>query len=1397
MRTLSIILLMFTTFAPCAFGAEASGDVLATLEHPGGAWTGTVPEPVEAQMDRSWPLRTGLRKGVFDQMLPEEVQAAPDAAVLATGLYGAWPGILAPIAEPWAFVGPGDIAGLMPRKPALVIPSGGLSGLASSAFFKAGLAEYVRSGGVVLCFSQRSGADLAALPVPETAKAAVSGRGWTEDSGPLYRASLVQTDHPVLSAVRRTAPSVETDGYLQSLPPEARVLLARSDGRATLAVYPFGKGWVAVTTLMSDYSAVRGMLQEEEASLVQSLLAWAKAGGRVRSAAPGGTIPAELRLSGPERGAAAWAGMRMQGPAPSKPFGEKTLPFTIAAGQEAALSVAGQLPQDAQPGIYRFESRLYGDNRMPLTAWGETGEGWFAVTRRIAASPAAPADQPLPAAPLAVTTTPTVTIQGGRLRLTLDIRRGPGAGGSQELLARALGQEKFFTLAADHAVVAFDADGAADGTTLVFAVYHAEGRLLVRGGIAAAQERQPVAFDKRSYLPGGEARFAVSGLGPGAFTLSALGTEIEEHISADRTFGLNVPPGLPPGTYPAAWEFRTRSGEQRNGMAPLIVEGPETRCASFRWEPAPGASVPAVLRIQAGSSFSALVRLVLSDPSGRERLQQSRTLQLAPGMNEVSVPLTLPADRAGIWEVRYEIAAVLPEGPGFPQEPMPLATGHAYVDAGNAAVLSLTTDRPVYYEARGPVTINATVFLRARTQVEITVDGKRAEREKFSTPGTASLSATVSRLTKERHRIAVSASGSGPADLREEVLLYGARLPDLTAVIQTSGMKAPALEVGIGIANNGAAASGPARAALWEGDPAKGGVLISSFAVPALEPGSQHVVVVPWPLGGKAGLRTLTAVVDGEHAVPEIDEENNSSSIALTVPDVLVSLVPDRESFAADEEISYRVSAANFTDHVLPLVTVNLHTENPAGKRIATEILPLASLRSGEVRTLDRRLGIEVPQEGVYPVSAEISDGGITASAAAVLTVRPTLSVKGSLEGTAATAGPCKPLEIRYAVRNAGNLRLAGGVLRIEIRRKATGEVVNAVQLPLVEGSASHRIDRISFPRGDYRVSLRASATARTGAAGDFVLDQRDLAVRQPLEALAAAGPVPRLLVWAGRENDSAIGRALTEKMLREAFETESVFFKVVTDADAFSREAAAGPYNAYLLFEIDSMLDAEETLRSVLSRGHGVVIAGAGERARGLAERFGFRFTAAPGGYLAFPSGSPLGLSGTMPFAGPAYAAARKDAAVLAVLSDDHPAILSAAEDKGRIMVIPFPLVRSALAAGTSLPYSLLLRAAVLTTAPAAEEGGLTTAAQFTLSAPSGPARARLSAELPAGTKLLWSNLPAAVRNSTVTFEFTAEPAGRRIVALFRSEKPGLPAPAFEAAYECDGMFVSQGKVE
>jgi hypothetical protein len=1408
MRTVFIVFLLLSLSVPAAHAAPAPETAEAAPADgtgPGGQWDGVLARPALKKPEPLWSLRMGFRKGVMDQALDEEIFAGPDGAVLRSGLFAEWTGLLAEYRESYALAEPDNLAGLAVTKPYLIIPSGGLAGLSSSAFFRAGLAEYVRSGGIVLCFSQQKGGDYSGLPLPGGSK--LTAAGWTEDSGPLFRSSLMQDSHPVLSGMGRSTPAVETDGYLISFPESARVLLARQDGFPTLILYPFGGGWVVVTTLMSDRSFGQGLLDNDEKALVRDLVLWAKSGGRMTQLAAGRQFDANLRIRGPEQGEAASVRIMVMGTHQDKPLSERTVPLSLKAAQEASLPFTYGIPADAPPGIYHIEYSLLDEKNRPLTPAVESGEGWYAVMQQAAPPPrTARAQQPLAGFPVRFAVMPAVEHAGDRVKIELEITRTSGPAGSYDCIARIAGQERSFKMTQDRTTVSVEVPASRAGRQISYALYQVSGRSLARGSVPVAlPQKTGVRIDRPWYVPGQVIKVSATGMGLGEFSVTGLGTVLRKHVSKDTVFELPVPASLPAGSYPLMWEFQTRAGARQEGDVSVMVQGTHVLCSSVTITQRPSgkdASITVMLRIASNQSLQTVLNVWPVSPGGRTLPGQEKAVSLAAGDQDITVSVPFKPDQAGIWSLRYSLAARLPEGPGYAPEPLPLLSGRVLFDAGEAALLGMRTDRPMYYVASGPVDLTALTFGTGPTKIELFLDGKRVRREKVEAPGTASVSVPLTDLAPGPHTIKAAVSGGDLADSRERTFLYGARLPDLTVTIKTTDPAAPVMDIGVGVMNQGKVDSGAAEASLYEGDPARGGILIKTFPVPPLAPGKQHVFIVHWPLARKAGQRNLVAIVDPGTRITETSRNNNTASASLKVPDVLLALLPEKTSYRAGEQVRYKVRAINFTAETLKTLSLDLQITDPSGKKVSAEKVGLADLAPGDERTLDRVLDVPVLQEGVYLVAAVAATDRPIESDSMGVTVLPTLLLKGSLEDTPPVAAVCRPFTFRYRARNAGNIAPTNGTLKVEIRSAGMKQLVYAQQLPFSLEPGANTIEKLDVPRGAYTVTFRASAVnQQRGLNADFLIAEQPLTVAGTVDVKRSSASIPRVLILSNREDSTVIERAITDKLLKEAFAEESVHLKTVTSAGDFTNYALTGLYNVYLLLEVESAPDTVEVLRNGLVQGRGVILAGSGEWTRALAEALDFRFdNPLPGrsGSITFPADSGLGITGTVPVSGRFLPPRKRGARVVATLPDGHPAILSDVQDKGKVLVMPFSLVQSALNAGTTDLFSLLLRSSVLTVAPEHEAPGSIAAMQLLVSAPSGSQeKTRIVETLPPGAKVFWTNIPSSSKDGTLTFELTAESEPKKVLYLFQPAEAGGTRTSTEVFMECDGKFVSQGKVE
>lgn len=1382
----------------CAFGApaRASGTLHPAGDYPGGMAPVSVTANQEAAADPAWLVRTGIKKGVFGRVLDEERFAGPDVAVLKSGFFGLWPALLAETREPSVLVEPWDIAGLSRTKPLLIIPTGGLSGLAGSDFFKAGLEEYVSSGGVVLCFAQQQGGDFSALPLPAGSK--LEAAGWSQDAGPLFRASMVQEQHPLLAGVKRPVPSLETDGYFVTAPPAAKVLFARPDGLPTMLLYPLGKGWVIVTTLFPEVSHGRKSLHPDEGALVRDLLMWAKFHNALDKAVPGEHARTHVTLRGPEQGEASSARIMVVKPGSDKPVFEQVVKAPVKSGQEITVPVNFALPLHAHSGIYRMDYVLLNAAGKPIAPAAESASGSVFLGQAPAGAAVPRAAQPMPAVTLPLTVRPAIEAVAERIKVTLEITAEAGAA-AQNLLVRVGGQEKFIRLSQPKTDLSFDLPAREAGDGLFYGVYHAGGRVLAQGLVPVLPPAAPgVRFDRVAYQPGQIAKASISGLGSGELTLLGLG-QIENKVVKDGgTMDFPVPALLAPNAYPVEWELMNIDGTVKKGTTPLTVTGSAVKFLGLSLERKQN-KVSARFRVHAGRSLQGTLQLMLRRPDGSVRPAADQPVTLADGAQEIPASFSFKPDQAGIWELRSQITSTLPPAVGIPDGPMVLASARTLFDVGTAAVLGIRTDRPVFYEPAGGVEVSAYLFGTGKGALDVSADGKSVKEEKRELKGLQTASVPLSGLAMGSHTVTAVFEADGLESVRERSFTYGANLPDLAISITMPEPKGVLLPVGLVVRNQGKNASGTTRVALYEGSPASGRKPVGTAEVPALAPGTEALLRIDWPLTGKAGARTLAAVVDPDHALVELNKNNNTASADITVPDVLLSVTPGKASLSADEDIAFTVLAANLTDHALT-AGMQVQIIDAKGAAALTETLSFPGLPAGGEKQLEQSVRLTMPATGSYRLQVRIGGDKPLASAAAPLTVLPTLLIQGSLEGTPRTAGTCRPFTATYSVRNAGNIPVTGSAVSVEIQGAGLTTPLSAT-VPWSEKPEPAKLPPLHLPQGTYSVLLKATATNQQyGIKKELILAEQPLTVTGPVQVKKSSTLFPRVLVLRGH-GASLVDQAIVENILKLSFEQQPLYYKIVDREEDFQNQSLTGLFNTYVLFETDEMTGNLALLMEEVNRGSGLVIVGESSRARAAAEAFGFQFgdpLPAENRVLSVPEGSVLSVCGTIPISGRLLPPRKKGAHPAAFLAGTkQAAILTDGKGKSKLVLIPFSLVVSARDTGAGSICSVLLRSAVTVAAPESEEAGNAAGGEFVVSSETGPVKARIVETLPPGAKLIWSSPEASAKNGVMTYEITADSAPQSILTLFEPADQGQRNTTTEVFFECDGTFVSQGKVE
>ncbi|MDY7079502.1 MAG: DNRLRE domain-containing protein [Chloroflexota bacterium] len=217
---------------------------------------------------------------------------ADAVGVLASGFAGATLSALAEVGLPAQLVSPWPASGEFGGRPApylspdlapraLVVPAGGLHGIAGSPEAREWLEAYVAGGGLLIAFTQMLGEDWAALPGGQ-----VAGVGYEEDQRCQHASvqAAARSDWLVWMGIER--PDIQVDGAFTAWPNDAKVLLLRTQGAyagyPAMIEYPYGAGKVLATSAYGDWAWQAGSWWGDDWQLTRSLLlrAWLLAQGR-------------------------------------------------------------------------------------------------------------------------------------------------------------------------------------------------------------------------------------------------------------------------------------------------------------------------------------------------------------------------------------------------------------------------------------------------------------------------------------------------------------------------------------------------------------------------------------------------------------------------------------------------------------------------------------------------------------------------------------------------------------------------------------------------------------------------------------------------------------------------------------------------------------------------------------------------------------------------------------------------------------------------------------------------------------------------------------------------------------------------------------------------------------
>lgn len=220
---------------------------------------------------------------------------SPRVALLENGHVAGAAALLRELGFSYTLLPPDFAPGEAAATPVLLIPTGGLFGLADVASVRDRLAAYVEQGGALIVAAQQHSADLAALPGD------LAGLGWRDDPGGYHATAVIADAHPALAGFNRPTMTLFLDGALQppAAPGVASLLVREKQGGDAATIATHGEGYVIATALTSDWGQTRAQIGAEDRQLWRGLLNW----GALRanqlaseSFAPGDEVYLPLRV---------------------------------------------------------------------------------------------------------------------------------------------------------------------------------------------------------------------------------------------------------------------------------------------------------------------------------------------------------------------------------------------------------------------------------------------------------------------------------------------------------------------------------------------------------------------------------------------------------------------------------------------------------------------------------------------------------------------------------------------------------------------------------------------------------------------------------------------------------------------------------------------------------------------------------------------------------------------------------------------------------------------------------------------------------------------------------------------------------------------------------------------
>ncbi|MFA4828325.1 MAG: CARDB domain-containing protein [Thermodesulfovibrionales bacterium] len=243
-----------------------------------------------------------------------------------------------------------------------------------------------------------------------------------------------------------------------------------------------------------------------------------------------------------------------------------------------------------------------------------------------------------------------------------------------------------------------------------------------------------------------------------------------------------------------------------------------------------------------------------------------------------------------------------------------------------------------------------------------------------SQPTTLTFSVPLSDITGED--IFYSVHFESGNTIYQNTMSINMNQPDLTAVVSSQASvvsKDSTLPVTAKVTNQGKTQSAGTTISFYDGDS-----LIETISVNALNSGESQEITFTWNVLGKAGEHIIKVIVDPDNTVTEFNEDNNTATTNITVPDITLVTETDKDAYKIRQKVNINSFIANLTStKTYQNLTMLTSVKDPSGNEVFQKNTVIAGLLpSGSAQLAETWSTTGLQVDGTYTITQTLFKEG-------------------------------------------------------------------------------------------------------------------------------------------------------------------------------------------------------------------------------------------------------------------------------------------------------------------------------------------------------------------------------------------------------------------------------------